>query len=323
MSQAPIGVPEKRKLATKPHSRADRVFYGLARAAAYGAILLVALVLLFLLMRSVPTFAQQGVSFVTGSVWNGSVNPTVLQIGPMLWGSILIAVCGVLLAVPMSIATAYFIEFMAAKSIAKVATVVVDLLAAIPSIVIGLWGLAVFTPTAAHWAELLNKGLGWFPVFASSTKNFVGTPFIAGWIVAVMIVPIITSVAREIFSQMDRDIINASLALGGSKATSFFRVILPTASGGIVGGVLLGLGRALGETVAIYYVLNLSFDINWADVLENRGGSIASVILSKFGEATSDEIGGLMAAGLVLFIITLLVNWIAAWIVNLAQPWRR
>jgi len=328
MSDAPTQAPEgkapvKRKLSTKPHSVADRVFYGLARAAAYGAIVLVGLILVFLLLRSGPTFVQQGIGFVFGKDWNGSVNPPVLQIGPMLWGSILIAICGVILAVPMSIATAYFIEFMAAKRVAKIATVIVDLLAAIPSIVIGLWGLAVFTPVASHWAQLLNDGLGWFPVFASSTKNFVGTPFIAGWIVAVMIVPIITSVAREIFSQMDRDIINASLALGGSKASSFFQVILPTASGGIVGGVLLGLGRALGETVAIYYVLNLSFDINWGDVLENRGGSIASMILSKFGEATTEEIGGLMAAGLVLFIITLLVNWVAAWIVNLAQPWRK
>jgi phosphate transport system permease protein len=323
MSEAVTTAPAKRKLSTKPHSVADRVFYGLARAAAYGAIVLVALILIFLLIRSVPTFAQQGIGFIGGSTWNGSINPPVLQIGPMLWGSILIAICGVLLAVPMSIATAYFIEFMASKRIAAVATVIVDLLAAIPSIVIGLWGMMVFTPVAAHWASLLNKGLGWFPVFASTTKSYLGSPFIAGWIVAVMIVPIITSVAREIFSQMDRDIINAALALGGSKATSFFGVILPTASGGIVGGVLLGMGRALGETVAIYYVLNLSFDINWADVLENRGGSIASVILSKFGEATTQEISALMAAGLALFTITLIVNWIAAWIVNLAQPWRR
>jgi phosphate transport system permease protein len=320
---AAAAAPQKRKLSTKPHSRADRVFYGLARSAAYGAIVLVGLILVFLLMRSAPTLAQQRTAFVTGSTWNGSATPPVLQIGPMLWGSILIAIIGVIFAVPLSIATAYFIEFMAHKRVAAVATIVVDLLAAIPSIVVGLWGLAVFTPVAAGWGEWLNKYLGFIPIFASSTGNFAGTPFTAGWIVAVMIVPIITSVSREIFSQMDRDIINASLALGGTKATSFFRVILPTASGGIVGGVLLGLGRALGETVAIYFVLNLSFDINWGQILENHGGSVASLILSKFGEATQQEIGGLMTAGLVLFIITLLVNWVAAWIVNLAQPWRR
>jgi len=316
-------MPVKRKLSTKPHSLADRVFFGLARSAAYGAVTLVGLILVFLLVRSVPTLASQGIGFVTGGTWNATLSHPILQIGPMLWGSILIALCGVVVAVPMSIAAAYFIEFMAQKRIAKIATVVIDLLAAIPSIVIGLWGLTVFTPVAAHWAQLINAGLGFIPLFGNGTANFAGSPFIAGWIVAVMIVPIITSVTREIFSQMDRDIINAALALGGSRSTSFFKVILPTASGGIVGGVLLGLGRALGETVAIYFVLNLSFDINWGDVLENRGGSVASLILNKFGEATHEEIGGLMAAGLVLFIITLLVNWVAAWIVNIAQPWRR
>jgi len=325
MSETPVNtaVPAKRKLSIKPHSRADRVFYGLARGASIGAIVLVVLILVFLLMRSGATFGQQGIGFVLGNTWNGSVNPPVLQIGPMLWGSILIAIIGVLFAVPMSIATAYFIEFMAAKPIAKVATVIVDLLAAIPSIVIGLWGLIVFTPVAAGWAKALHSVLGFIPIFGNATGNYVGSPFIAGWIVAVMIVPIITSVTREIFSQMDRDIINASIALGASKHTSFFKVILPTGSGGIVGGVLLGLGRALGETVAIYFVLNLSFNINWGQVLENRGGSVASLILSKFGEATTQEISGLMAAGLVLFVITLVVNWVAAWIVNLAQPWRR
>jgi phosphate transport system permease protein len=136
-------------------------------------------------------------------------------------------------------------------------------------------------------------------------------------------VPIIASVTREIFSQMDRDLINASIALGAGRASTFRRVIMPTASGGVVGGVLLGLGRALGETVAIFFVLNLAFDINLFNVLESRGGSIASLILSKFGEATTAEISGLMAAGLVLFVVTLLVSTLAAYIVNKAQPWRK
>ena len=317
------GVPQRRKLANKPHLVQDRIFFGLARGAAYLAVVLVGLILVFLLMRSASTLQEQGMGFLFGNIWDPSAEQPVFQIGPMLWGSLLIALIGVILAVPMSIATAYFIEFMAPKRLAVVATTIVELLAAIPSIVIGLWGLIIFTPVAAHWAELLHGGLGFIPIFGNSTDNFRGTPFTAGWIVAVMIVPIITSVAREIFSQMDRDLINASLALGGSRSSSFFQVILPTGSGGIVGGVLLGLGRALGETVAIFFVLNLSFDINWGQITENKGGSIASLILAKFGEATDAEIGGLMAAGLMLFIITLLVNWIAAAIVAKAQPWRK
>ena len=314
----------RRVLKAKPFSLADRLFFGIARGASYVSVVLVALILVFLFIRATPALSSQGIGFIFGSTWNAA-DPaaTVMQIGPMLWGSLLISILGIILGVPMALSAAYFIEFMASKTMAKIATVIVDLLAALPSIVIGLWGLVVFTPVASHWAELLDRYLGFIPIFKNTSGNFVASPFIAGWIVAVMIVPIITSIAREIFSQMDRDIINASLALGGSRASTFFKVVLPTASGGVVGGVLLGLGRALGETVAIFFVLNLIFEVNWFNIIEDKGGSVASMILSKFGEATDAELSGLMAAGLVLFVVTLLVNWIAAYIVNKAQPWRK
>lgn len=139
-----------------------------------------------------------------------------------------------------------------------------------------------------------------------------------------MIVPIISSITREIFSQIDPELIKGALALGATKESAFRRVILPTASGGIVGGVLLGLGRALGETVAIFFVLNLIFDdFNWFRVLEPEGGAIASLILAKFSEAGDKEISALMAAGLVLFIVTLIISSVASYIVNKAQPWRK
>lgn len=324
VSESTKPVPAKRKLAAKPHLVQDKVFFGVARAAAVGAASIVGLILIYLLYMSWETLAQQGIGFLIGSQWSAAdPQNLVFQIGPMLWGSLLIAFNGVILAVPMSLAAAYFIEFLASKRVARIATTVVDLLAAIPSIVIGLWGLGVFTPVASHWAALLNQYLGFLPIFESTTGSFVGSPFIAGWIVAVMIVPIITSVTREIFSQLDRDVINAATALGASRSSTFMQVILPTSSGGIVGGVLLGLGRALGETVAIFFVLNLSFEINWVDVVESRGGSIASMIVSFFGAASPVEVKALMAAGLVLFVITLLINWLAAVIVAKAQPWRK
>ena len=241
----------------------------------------------------------------------------------MLWGSILISLIGVVIAVPLAISIAYFIEFMAHKTLAKIVTTVVDLLAAIPSIVLGLWGAFVFSPIAAGWAKMLNQSMGWIPIFDNPEQNFLRSPFIAGIVVAVMIVPIIASITREIFSQMDRDIINASLALGGNRESTFRKVILPTAASGVIGGVLLGLGRALGETVAVLYVLNISFDINWGNVLQAKGGSVASMIISKFGEANPDEISALMAAGLVLFVFTLIINSIASYIVAKAQPWRK
>jgi phosphate transport system permease protein len=281
------------------------------------------LIFVFLLWRSWPAFESQGIDYIFGSTWDSNPENLVMQIGPMLWGSILVSTVGVLLAVPMAISIAYFIVFMASKRIGKVATVMIDLLAALPSVVLGLWGLLVFSPVAAGWAEMLNEFFGFIPIFQNSSGNFLRSPFIASWVVAVMIVPIIASVTREIFSQLDRELINASLALGAGRWSTFRRVIMPTSSGGIVGGILLGLGRALGETVAIFFVLNLVFDINWFSVLEDKGGSIASMILSKFGEAGQEEVAGLMAAGVVLFVVTLLVNMLASYIVAKAQPWRR
>jgi phosphate transport system permease protein len=314
---------ERRSLRAKPFSKADRRFYKTATVAANSSIVLVSLIFIFLMWRSWPAFESQGIAYIFGSTWDNSPENFVLQIGPMLWGSILVSAVGVTLAVPMAISIAYFIVFMANKRLGKIATVMVDLLAALPSVVLGLWGLLVFSPVAAGWAEMLNEYLGFIPIFQNSSGNFLRSPFIASWVVAVMIVPIIASVTREIFSQLDRELINASLALGAGRWSTFRRVIMPTSSGGVVGGVLLGLGRALGETVAIFFVLNLVFDINWLNVLEDKGGSVASMILAKFGEAGQEEVAGLMAAGVVLFVVTLFVNMVASYIVSKAQPWRK
>ena len=314
---------ERRSLRAKPFSKADRRFYKTTTIAANSSIVLVSLIFIFLMLRSWPAFESQGIDYVFGSTWDNSPENFVLQIGPMLWGSILVSALGVMLAVPMAISIAYFIVFMAAKRVGKIATVMIDLLAALPSVVLGLWGLLVFSPVAAGWAEMLNEYLGFIPIFQNSSGNFLRSPFIASWVVAVMIVPIIASITREIFSQLDRELINASLALGAGRWSTFRRVIMPTSSGGITGGVLLGLGRALGETVAIFFVLNLVFDFNWFSVLEDKGGSVASMILAKFGEAGDDEVEGLMAAGVVLFVVTLIVNMIASYIVAKAQPWRK
>ncbi|MFM1973813.1 MAG: hypothetical protein RLZZ345_897 [Actinomycetota bacterium] len=323
MAEPQIAPIERRSLRAKPFSKADRVFFKSATWAANSSIVLVSLIFVFLLWRSWPAFESQGIDYIFGSTWDNNPENLVMQIGPMLWGSVLVSTIGVALAVPMAISIAYFIVFMANDRFGKIATVMIDLLAALPSVVIGLWGLLIFSPVAASWAELIYDSLGFIPIFQNTSGNFLRSPFIAGWVVAVMIVPIIASVTREIFSQLDRDLISASLALGAGRWSTFRRVILPTSSGGIVGGVLLGLGRALGETVAIFFVLNLVFEVNWFNILEDRGGSVASMILAKFGEAGQDEVAGLMAAGVVLFVATLFVNMIASFIVAKAQPWRK
>ncbi|MFM8927324.1 MAG: phosphate ABC transporter permease subunit PstC [Rhodoluna sp.] len=322
---AEVELSGRRKLVSGPLSPGDKWFFRSTSIAAYFSFFLVALILAFLFNQALPVLQAQGFGFIVGSEWLPEKEPMVLQLAPMLWGSLVIAFIGVTIATPMSISLAYLIQFMLPKRLAKIATTLVDLLAALPSVILGLWGLIVFTPVAAGWGEILNRYLGFIPIFAvEDTENaFRSSPWIAGWIVAVMIVPIITSVSREIFSQIDRDLINGALALGGSKLSTFRRVILPTASSGVIGGVLLGLGRALGETVAIFYVLNLTMNINWYKLLESEGGAVASWILARFGEASPAEKQGLMAAGLVLFVITLLVNFLANVIVNRAQPWRK
>ena len=325
-SSAPTPMSSRRKLSSGPLSTGDRLFFGITSVAAYFSFVLVTLVLIFLFIKAWPALQEQGVAFVYGTTWQAEDGQQlVMQIGPMLWGSILISLVGVLIATPMAISLAYLIVFMLPNRLAKLATNLVDLLAALPSVIIGLWGFFIFTPVAINWGQTLNQYLGWIPLFhVEATDNaFRGSPFIAGWIVAVMIVPIITSITREVFSQLDRDLINGALALGGSRLSVFRKVILPTSSGAVVGGILLGLGRALGETVAIYYVLQLSFHINWGNLLESHGGAVASWILARIGNAGPQEVSGLMAAGLVLFVVTLIVNFIANFIVNRAQPWRK
>lgn len=314
---------ERRKLATGPLSRGDKWFFRTTSIASRFAFVLVALILVFLLAKAWPAIYNQGPAFIFGSTWDLEANPPVMQLGPMIWGSLQVALLGILIATPMAISAAYVIVFMLPARPAKIATTLIDLLAALPSVVIGLWGLFSFAPVAANWAKFLNETLGFIPIFKVSgdEPTFIDSPFIAGWIVAVMIVPIITSVTREIFTQLDSSLINGALALGGSRFSVFRLVILPTAAPGIIGGILLGLGRAIGETVAILYVLQLSFDINWYQILEPRGGAVASWILSRFGEATEKEFEGLMAAGLVIFLVTLVINALANLIVS-RSVWR-
>lgn len=321
MAQSPTDAPVRRALRVKPATREDKIFFGVSTAAGYSSLVFIILILVFLGVQAWPTFAQQGVfEFVFGTNWSSTDEQ--YSIGPMLWGSVLVALIGVVLAVPMAVSIAYFIQFMAPPKIARAATVFVDLLAAIPSVIIGLWGLTVFSQVGAQWGQMINGALGFIPFFSNEAGSFLGTPFIAGIVISVMIVPIISSVTREIFSQIDDDLIKASISLGGNREATFRRVILPVSASGITGGVLLGLGRALGETVAIFFVLNLIYDdFNWFNILEPAGGAIASLILAKFGEASASEVSALLAAGIVLFILTLIINSIAAFIVSKAQPW--
>jgi phosphate transport system permease protein len=230
----------------------------------------------------------------------------------MLWGTILIALFAIFISLPVSLGIAVFIVFIASAKLATILRNTVDFLAAIPSIVFGLWAISALTPVGKEWGEWLTNNLGFIPIFENNLGIWVGTPFIAGIVLAVMVTPIITSVSREVLGRTPPELVNASQALGGTLWPTLRYVAFPFAKSGIVAATMLGLGRALGETVAVFYVLNLTYGkINWYQIVNPEGGSIASLIVAKFSEANPLEISALLGGGMVLFVITLLVNTIS------------
>ena len=295
----------------------DKVFNRIVTALAFTALAVLAGISVFLGAQAVPVLGELGPSYLTSTSWDLTTTPPTAGIWGMLYGSVLLALIGLIIAVPVSLLLAIFIVFIAPSRPAKVLTNLIDLMAAIPSVIIGLWAFYVLNEPAAQWQALLNQYLGWIPIFQNSSGNFLGTPFIAGFVLAIMMIPIITSVTREVLSRTPPELVNAAESLGSSLWTMLRYVALPYGRGGIVGGIMLGLGRALGETIAIFFVLKIVFDTNWYHVIESGGGSIASLIVSKFGEATSPfEQQLLLAAGFFLFVLTLIVNVIANAIVN-------
>jgi len=289
-------------------------------AGGLSSLLVLGLIAIFLGYQGFEILVKEGFSFITTSDWivetdtDGAIVNTKFGLAAMLVGTALCALMAVLIAVPISVAAAIFLSFYAPSSIRNFLVSVIDLMAAFPSILFGFWGLFVLMPSAEYWAKLINKYLGFIPLFEVEPRFFTRSPFIAGVVLAIMIIPIVTSISREIFSQTPLDRIQAAYALGATRWNVIRTVAIPYSRGGIVGGSMLGLGRAMGETVAVYTVLNIVYQINW-NVLFGAGGNVASLILLKFGEAQPYEVQALMAAGLILFLLTLLVNFTADQIV--------
>jgi phosphate transport system permease protein len=233
----------------------------------------------------------------------------------MLIGTFLAAMIAVIVGVPIAVLSALYLTFYARGPVKKLLSSLIDLRAAFPSLLFGFWGFIVLMSSAEYWAKLLNKYLGFIPIFDVPAPIFERSPFIAGLVLAIMIIPIVTAISREIFDQTPLDRVQAAYALGASKLAMIRAVVIPYGRGGVVGGAMLGLGRAMGETVAVYTVLNVVYQINW-QVLFGAGGNVASLILLKFGEAGPEEVNALMAAGLVLFLLTLTVNAISDVLIN-------
>ena len=313
-------IPAPRVITTQPR-RSDQIFRAVVTVGGMTSLVILGLIALFLSLKGISVLQVEKFSFITESKWEvlqdaeGKVAESTFGLGAMLIGTFLSALIAVIVGVPIAVLSALYLTFYARGPVKKLLISLVDLMAAFPSLLFGFWGFIVLMGSAEYWAKLLNKYLGFIPIFDVPAPIFERSPFIAGLVLAIMIIPIVTAISREIFDQTPLDRVQAAYALGASKLAMIRAVVIPYGRGGVVGGAMLGLGRAMGETVAVYTVLNVVYQVNW-QVLFGAGGNVASLILLKFGEAGPDEVNALMAAGLVLFLLTLTVNAISDLLIN-------
>ncbi len=289
----------------------DRVMRSAAAAAAVGTSALVAAIGIFLLWRAVPALQSNHANFLTSREWSTTdIGHLAFGVADLLQLTVFVSAFALLLAMPVSFGIAVFLTRYSPPRLARPLSYVVDLLAAVPSVVYGLWGLLVLAPALEPVAVWLNTTLGWFPLFATGTGSVAGggTVFTAGIVLAVMVVPVITGVTREVFAQTPREHVEAALALGATRWEVVRLAVLPFGRSGFVGASMLGLGRALGETMALYMVLQTtSAAFGWS--LFDSGATIASKIALGYAEFNNElQAGAYIAAGLVLFGLTFVVG---------------
>ena len=290
----------------------DRVFRGLALAAGLLVLVILALIAWATISKAWAAFSHEGTSFVTGQHWE----PNAGAFGALafIYGTLVSSAIAIVFAVPLSLGIALFITELASKRLRQAATYFIDLLAAIPSVVYGLWAFLVFTKPAKGVYQHIADTLGKLPLLS----RFLGGPvsgaafMTAGLILAVMITPIITSLSREALLTVPQDDKNAALAMGATRWEMLRVAVFPRVKSGLIGAVMLGLGRAMGETIAVAFVIGSSHQVT--SRLFKPGDSMAAVIAHNFGEATGLHRSALIGLGAVLFAITIVVNILARWI---------
>ncbi len=287
----------------------DRIFAGAARGAGIFIRVVLAGVAIFLIAQAVPAIVAPA------SALPGGVG-LVAYIVPLVFGTLLAAVIALLIATPLAVAVALFITHFAPRRLAQGLGYLIDLLAAVPSIVYGLWGVAVLAPATLGLTTWLNTYLGWLPFFAGPVSATGRTMFVVGITLAVMILPIITAVSREVFLQTPKLHEEAALALGATRWEMIRMAVLPFGRSGIISGAMLGLGRALGETMAVAIILSVSGAVTFNLISSSNPSTIAANIALQFPDSTGVAVNTLIASGLVLFVITLLVNALARYIIN-------
>ncbi|MCV2463874.1 phosphate ABC transporter permease subunit PstC [Streptomyces sp. ICN988] len=284
----------------------DRIFVGLSRGSGILVLVIMAAIAAFLSYRAWLAISEDEANFFTSFEWNPTGSPPEFGIAVLAYGTIVSSIIAMAIAVPVSVGIALFITHYAPRRLGGLIGYVIDLLAAVPSIVYGLWGALVLVPNLDGLYGWLDQYLGWTGIL--EWNGGAGRSlFTVGILLAIMILPIITNVSREVFRQVPRMHEEAALALGATRWEVIRMSVLPFGRSGVISASMLGLGRALGETMAVAMVLSPTFDIT-PSLLDPGGGTFAQNIASKFNEATQMGRDALIASGLVLFVITLLVN---------------
>jgi len=304
----------------------DVVFVHGARAVGFFVLAIVSAIGLFLGIQAYPTLEHYGLGFFTEFRWLPSQD--IIGISAVLVGTIQVAMLAIVIAIPLAVLTALFITDWAPARLKPTLIRLVDMMAAVPGIVFGLWVLFFIQPHATLVAHWISKNFGWFPLFhvrtdvdypiwnqAPGYPSYAGSAFIASLAVAMMIFPMATSVMREVFGEAPVGEKEAALALGATRWAMVRTVVLPFGRSGVIGGTMLALGRALGETISVVLVISQAFEIK-PYVLESGTATISSLIASSFKEASPAQLSALLTAGFVLFMMTLVVNSVAAVIVS-------
>jgi phosphate transport system permease protein len=287
----------------------DKMFASAATAAGLLILATLAGVAIFLIVKAIPAATASSSELPQGKGLVG-------YIAPLVFGTVLAATVAVIVAVPLAVAVALFISHIAPRRLAMPLAYLVDLLAAVPSIVYGLWGIFVLGPAAVGVMQWLDDNLGFIPIFKGPASATGRTMLVASLVMAVMIIPIVSAVAREVFTQTPRRLQEGAIALGATRWEMIRMSVLPFGKSAVISGSMLGLGRALGETMAVAIILSASGVVTFNLISQSNSSTIAANIALQFPESSGIAVNTLIASGLVLFAITLVVNMIARAIIG-------
>ena len=318
----PAAAPERRRRVVARRGAADLVFRGTVRSSALVVLLVMSMVGVFLAYRATQALHVAGFAFLTERRWLPDSGR--FGIAAVLSGTVLIGLTAIAFALPLAVGTALYISEYAPHRLRRTLISLVDLMAAVPSIVYGLWGLFLLQPQLVGVSRWLSTYFGWIPLLRVDWTDprdplvdltrYTSSTFIAGTVVALMVTPIACSIMREAFSQAPVGEREGAYALGATRWGMIRAVVLPFGRGGVIGGTMLGLGRALGETITVFMIISPVFVIQ-PHILQNGSNSISALIALRYGEASKLGTSALMAAGLALFLMTLLVNFGASLVI--------